>query len=446
MRSIAKKSCFFESLPMRLIVHHTSYITGCVTPPASKSQTIRGLILSLLASGESTLRNVLQSEDSEDAKRICEDLGCTLQKKADQLIVHSPGLPIAPRSARLYSGNSGITTRFIMPILGLRKYCDEPITLDCGAQMRLRPIHSLVTALRALGMNIRYDSCEGMLPVTISGRLLGGKTAVNGITSQYLSALLLALPCAEQDSIITVEDLHERPYVALTLNWLKQQHIVYEHKKNRQQDSYFIPGRQAYKPFTTTIAGDFSSASYLLAAAALIPGCVTLTGLDMADPQGDKALVTILQKMGAEITIEDKKIIIIGGKPLTGFAIDANDIPDLLPVLAVLGTQAQGRTEIRNVAQARIKETDRIHSMTQGLSILGAKIIEHADGLTVYQSQLTGGFVKGYGDHRTVMALSIAGLCAAQAVHIDEAQAIDKTFPHYVTLMQSLGAKMELLP
>lgn len=429
---------------MHLVVKKTTHLSGTVTPPSSKSQSIRGMILALLASGTSTLNNILHSEDTEDALRICEDLGCTIRNNDQQFILNSEGLPINPRTAHLNSGNSGITTRFIMPLLGLRKNNHLPITLDCGEQMRLRPIGSLVSALRNLGMTINYTQKENRFPITLSGPLLGGKTTVEGITSQYLSALLLSLPCAPEDSEIQVTNLHERPYVDLTLDWLTQQKIAYSHQRHEDSDTYFIPGRQQYHAFTTTIAGDFSSASCLIAAAALIPGQVTLLGLDMQDPQGDKALIPILQKMGAHIFIEEKKLIIEGGHPLTGIQIDANNIPDLLPALAVLGTQASGQTEIINVAQARIKETDRIHSMTEGLSLLGAKIIEHSDGMTIAHSDLKGGTsVKGYGDHRTVMALSVAGLCTEKPTCIDDAEAIGKTFPHYVTLMQSLGANMQ---
>lgn len=430
---------------MQLVVKKTAHLSGTVTPPSSKSQSIRGMILSLLASGTSTLNNILHSEDTEDALRICENLGCAIRNNDQQLILESKGLPVDPRTSHLNSGNSGITTRFIMPLLGLRKNNHLPITLDCGEQMRLRPIGSLVSALRNLGMTINYTQKENMFPITLSGPLLGGKTMVEGITSQYLSALLLSLPCAPEDSEIQVKNLHERPYVDLTLDWLAQQKIAYSHQRYDDTDIYFIQGRQHYQAFTTTISGDFSSASCLIAAAVLIPGQVTLTDLDMQDPQGDKALVSILQKMGARIFVAEKKLIIEGGHPLTGIEIDANDTPDLLPALAVLGTQASGQTKIINVAQARIKETDRIHSMTEGLSALGAKIVEHADGMTIDHSSLQGGAcVKGYGDHRTVMALSVAGLCATETTYIDNAEAISKTFPHYVTLMQSLGANMQI--
>ncbi|MCX7114830.1 MAG: 3-phosphoshikimate 1-carboxyvinyltransferase [Gammaproteobacteria bacterium] len=461
---------------MYLRVQTTSVLKGEVTPPSSKSESIRGLMFALLSAGESTLINPLDSDDMQDALRVCRALGADVSVEHDRLVMRSGGLCRSsrectssraqrgiscqleeiPRCARddvhsrddvlpqINTGNSGITTRFIMPILGLRQHTEQPILLDCGDQMRARPIHSLVEALRTLGLTIYYVDKEGMLPVTISGQLKGGVTEVDGITSQYISALLIALPCASIDSVVTVKNLHERPYMEMTLKWLQAQHIHYRHERLEDRDVYHIPGNQRYQPRQTVIAGDFSSASYLIAAAVMTPGRVELKGLDMQNPQGDKRLVPILQDMGAAIDITASGLIIEGGRVLQGVSIDANDIPDLLPTLAVIGTYAQGKTHIRNVSQARLKETDRIHSMTEGLTRLGAGIEEYADGMTVYQSLLQGAKVQGYHDHRTVMALAIAGMCAIGVTLIENSEAINKTFPTFISLMQTLGAKMEV--
>lgn len=425
---------------MELVVHHTPIFTGMATPPSSKSQSIRALILALLARGESSLLNVLDSDDTRDAIRVCEQLG--MQCRGSQ--VYSSGLPLQPQSTTLNTGNSGITTRLIMPLLGLRQDPHTPLILDCGEQMRARPIRSLVSALTLLGMTVDYLRLQGQFPVAISGHLMGGNAEVDGITSQYISALLIALPCAPQDSVITVKNLHERPYMEMTLDWLRQQGIQSSHQSSETHDIFYIQGKQRYQPFQTTIEGDFSSASYLIAAGAFTPGDLELQGLDIHSQQGDKRLVTLLQRMGAAISSKDNGLNIQGGRQLTGIKIDANDIPDLLPTLAVLGTIATGQTEIRNVKQARLKETDRIHSMTEGLRRLGARVDEFDDGMIVYQSNLKGTDVKGYGDHRTVMALALAGMIAAGETRIDEAESVHKTFPEFVTLMQSLGAQMNI--
>lgn len=429
---------------MNLIINKTSILNGQITPPGSKSQSIRAIMLALLCNGESVLKNILHSDDTQDAINVCKSFGAEISESNHILTIKSMGVPLNTLTNEICSGNSGIATHFVMPILGLRKNPDQPIVLNCSEQMQARPIKPLVDALVNLGLEIKYLEKENKLPIRISGELIGGKTYVNGITSQYLSALLVALPCALNDSEIKVKSLRERPYAEMTMNWLKDQGIQFHHKSEDEIDIYQIKGGQKYKNIYATIPCDFSSASCLIAASALIPGEVILQGLSMNDTQGDKRLVTILQEMGADIVIEPTRLLIRGGKKLTGITIDANDIPDLLPILAVIGTFASGRTEINNVEHARIKETDRIHSMANGLSRMGAKLDEQKDGLTIYHSALQGAKVKGYGDHRTVMALSIAGMIADGITVVDDSDALNKTFPAFIKMMQSIGAKMEV--
>ena len=427
---------------MHLTAEKTLSLRGKVIPPGSKSQSIRGIVFSLLALGESSLLNVLDSDDTQAAMRICTALGAEVTMTQNALKIKSHGLPLITSTTEINSSNSGITTLFILPLLGLRENCSSPIILNCGEQMRARPVKSLIDALCNLGMNIQYITQKDQLPISITGQLKGGITEVDGINSQYLSALLISLPCAKNNSIITVKNLHERPYVNMTLNFLKQQGIDYTHQLINNVDTFHIRGNQRYTPIHKVIKGDFSSASCLIAASALIPSEVELQGLDYDDSQGDKRLISILQEMGAKIVIEQDKIRVNSNKPLTGIRIDANDIPDLVPAIAVIATQATGKTEIYNVTQARIKETDRIHSMTDGLRKMGAKIEEHEDGMTIYQSKLHGAYVEGFGDHRTVMALTVAGMIASGTTTITDGEAINKTYPKFVETIQSMGGNV----
>lgn len=427
-----------------LTIQHTATLSGQVTVPGSKSQSIRGLLLGLLSEGRSVVSNILDSEDTQDAMGVCEQLGARLSAKNNQISLESQGTPIQALRNSIYTGNSGITTLFTMPILGLSQNNEKPFILNCGEQMRARPVRPMVDALRNLGLEIQHLKSADSLPVSISGHLRGGRTEVEGNISQYLSALLMSLPCASENSEIIVENLNERSYVDMTLRYLNQQKIIYQHERAKNRDIFYIQGNQKYQSFNTNINGDFSSASYLIAAAVLTQSRIRLQGLDMQDVQGDKRLINILQDMGADIVTDDNNLIIQGGKTLKGISIDASDIPDLLPILAVIGTQAEGRTDISQVGQARLKETDRIHSMTEGLSRMGAKISENAAGLSISRSKLQAANVRGYGDHRTVMALSIAGLLSQGETVIDDAQAIQKTFPGFINLMQSLGANMEV--
>lgn len=430
---------------MKLIVKKNTHLKGKITLPSSKSQSLRGLFFSLLAKGESTLFNFLESDDSHDAVVACKNFGITIKTNPDHVQIHSLGLPLQEIKNSIYTGNSGITTHFILPLLGLRKNPEQPIIVDCGNQMKSRPIDPLVKTLQCLGLNIEYIDKAGSLPLRIDGTLRGGTASVTGITSQYLSALLLALPLAEEDSLLTVKNLHERPYVDMTLRWLQEQNVQYLHQYIEQEDIFHIQGGQYYQNFQKKLHGDFSSASIFIAAGVLFNADILLQGLDMNDAQGDKQLISILQSLGADMTVLPTEIMIRGGKKLKGTEIDAKDVPDLLPALAVIGTQMQSKLKIYHVPQARLKETDRIHSMTEGLRRLGANIEEHPDGMTIYPSQLKGTDVNGYGDHRTIMAMTIAGMLAEGITTIKNAEGISKTFPHYVKLMQSLGAPLSVI-
>ncbi len=430
---------------MKLIVKKTDSLKGTIQIPGSKSHSVRALLFATLAemqTGEkSNFMNLLESADTIAAKKACANL---LANKSE-----------------IHTGNSGITTRFILPLLGLRKNPGQEITLDVNEQMRARPMTSLIDALNKLGMQIGQANSKAVgptkktlrsnnqsFPLRISGQLLGGEAEVDGETSQYISALLMSLPAAKNDSIITVPNLKERGYMEMMLSWLDFYGIRYEHVRGKNVDTFRIPGGQTYIAKDRVIPGDFSSASYPLAAAALLPGEVHLKGLDMNDSQGDKAMVQILQNMGADITIKGTTLTCKSwagpkAQPVKPRIIDCNLIPDMLPTLAIVATQEEGETHLTNVAHARIKETDRIHSMAEGLRAMGADVEEKEDGLIIKKSTLHGAHIHGYDDHRTIMAFALAGMLADGETVIDTAEGISKTFPTFVELMRSLGANME---
>ncbi len=433
---------------MKLKIEKTERVHGRATPPSSKSHTIRALCIATMAKGVSTITNALQSDDTMHALAVCKQLGATVETRERagvggmDIILAGTGTPLQPREYAFFSGDSGITTRFLMPMLGLCGKTQKAHTLDCGEQMRARPIAPLVSTLRNLGMQIASTNNDEAYPFSISGELTGGITSVDGITSQYISALLLSLPCAPRASVVTIENLNERPYVAMTLRWLDEQDIQYRWEEREGAEICTIPGGQQYRPYKKIIPGDFSSASYCIAAGVLVNGEVTLDGLDMNDAQGDKRLISILRDMGADIVLEKNVMIIRGGKKLHGLSIDCNDIPDLVPTLSVIATQAVGTTHLTHVPHARLKETDRLHAMAEELSNMGAHVREEKDGLRITESVLHGADLHGYSDHRTIMALSVAGMCADGTTTIDTAEGIQKTFPGFVALMQSIGARI----
>lgn len=428
---------------MDLVVKKVENLNGEVTAPGSKSQTIRAIIVATLAEGRSVIRCPLFCDDTKAAIDVCRKLGAKITGGEDFLVVESEGVPLQCEG-KLFTGDSGITTRFILPVLGLLEEGSE-VVVDCGEQMKKRPVESLIEALERLGMKFEYLDKNNGFPLKISGKLCSGKVVVEGETSQYLSALLLSAPYVRGGIEISVFDLNERPYSEMTLDWLDQQGIKYRHDRKGDLDTYLVEGSQIYKTFDYKIPGDFSSASYLIAAAVLLSGEVVINNLSMSDKQGDKRLVEILLEMGADIFVKENSLEIRGGKALKGGKIDANDIPDLVPTLAVVGTVCEGGMEIFNVRHARIKETDRIFSMSDNLKKMGATILEKEDGLVIERSNLKGNLLKGFDDHRTVMALSIAGLIAEGKTKIDSAKSIKKTFPAFVDLMNSLGCNMKTI-
>jgi 3-phosphoshikimate 1-carboxyvinyltransferase len=426
---------------MYIVSAKTQTIQGVIDAPASKSEAIRALFFALQSPGTSLIHHMLDADDVTDTIRVCQALGARIERHGSSLALTSHGAPFSPAQTSLYTGNSGLATRLLLPILGL---CTQPsarMTLDCGIQMRARPMAGLIHVLNQLGMKIN----SSQWPLEVTGALTGGNATLTEPISQFLTSLLMSLPLAEQNSRITAPVIPAWSYVEMTLNWLQRLGIHYSHQQNNSVHTFSIPGKQQYKTFEYTLPGDYSSASYFIAAATMLPGSVRINGLDFNAPQGDKQLIHIIQQMGGDISFDGLDIVITGGKQLKGISIDASNIPDLLPTLAVLGTNAAGKTEIFNVAQARLKETDRIHSMTEGLTRLGANIQEHEDGMTIHSSRLNGTRVKGYQDHRTVMALSLAGLMADGETMIEDAESIQKTFPGFVTEMKTLGANMEIM-
>ena len=228
--------------------------------------------------------------------------------------------------------------------------------------------------------------------------------------------------------------LNEKPYVEMTLAWLDRQEIRYERKG---YEHFTIYGGQKYSSFETTIPGDFSTATFFLCAAAITRSTITVKNLDMNDAQGDKEVAEILARMGCAVTLEEHSITITG-KKMRGRKIDLNAIPDALPALAVTACYAEGTTELVNVPQARLKETDRIAVMNAELSKCGAEIEERPDGLVIRRSPLNGGTVESHGDHRIAMAMAVGALGASRPIAIRNAEAVEVTVPEFFPLLTSL--------
>lgn len=411
---------------------------GCVMTPGSKSHTIRALFIASLAKGQSVITNPLISEDALSAVAVCRAFGARIQNDGDRFVVDGfNGLPSVPENI-IDVGNSGTTLRFGLMTAGLMEGC----TVFTGDyQIRRRPLGPLIDAMNMLGAEVYSTRGNKMAPVVVKGRLKGGKTELDAVTSQYLSSILVNAPVLEKDTEVVLTRLNEIPYVEMTMWWLDHQGIKYS---NDSFKSFHIKGGQKYKAFNTAIPGDFSSATFFMVLAAISGGEYLLKNLDMTDPQGDKKVLDYLQGMGAVVRYMGNGIF-IKGSTLKGIEIDMNATPDALPAMAVAGCFAEGETRLVNVPQARLKETDRIHVMWLELKKMGADIEELPDGLIIRNSRLKGCRVCGHDDHRVVMALAVAGLNTEGDTVIESAEAMNVTFPEFPQIIKNCGGNVELV-
>ncbi len=410
-----------------------SKLEGEILIPASKSHTIRAVAIAAMAEGRSVLRNPLDSDDARAAFRAAAEFGARISEEDGKWIIDGVAGNISKVASFVDVANSGTSLRIFSALAALN---DHDITFDGDKSIRQRPMTPLLQALRNLG--VRTRSSEDKCPFTIKGPITGGSTKVDGISSQFLTALLFSTPLAIADTEILVENLHEKPYVEITLDWLRSQNIQFEQKG---LDWFRMKGNQKYMAFDKQIPADFSSATFALCAAAITKSNILIRGLDFEDHQGDKEVFNFLQKMGVEIQQENDGVRVVG-KDLQGVEIDMNATPDALPALAVVACFAKGKTKLANVAQARLKECDRISAITSELTKMGAKIKELNDGLIIEQSELNGTKVHGYEDHRMVMSLAIAGMASGGETEVDTAEAVSVTYPSFLDDMRAIGAQI----
>jgi 3-phosphoshikimate 1-carboxyvinyltransferase len=418
------------------LVCRPSRLQGDVAIPGSKSHTIRAVAIASLAAGQSRIEAPLESGDARSAVNAFTALGAQIDCRPGMWTVQGTGGELRAPEDVIEVGNSGTTTNIAVGSAALVRKGLTVLTGD--HQIRRRPSGPLLQSLNELGAHAESTRGNGCPPLVIRGRLKGGTTTIECKSSQYLTSLLINCPLADGDTVIQVPVLEEKPYVEMTLDWLSRQGI----KLERDGLSEFrIPGKQSYQAFTRRIPADFSSATFFLCAGAIGNNEVTVQGLDLTDPQGDKAVLDYLRQMGAQVEVLPAGVRVRPGQ-LRGCRLDLNATPDALPMMAVLACFAAGTTTLANVAHARIKETDRIRTMREELTKLGARVTELPDGLVIEQSRLAGGEVNGHGDHRIVMAMAVAGTAIKGETTIQTAEAAAVTFPTFVDCMRRLGAEI----
>ena len=412
---------------------YKSEVKGRVSTPSSKSYTIRGLICAALAKGESEIIHPLSSDDTEAAIGVLSRVGVCIRQEADLWRVgggdfHEP-------SADLSCGESATTLRFMTAICSL---VPGECRLVVGPSLVGRPVRPLVQALRQLGVD---GSCQGeVAPVIVNGgKLKGGVTELPGnISSQFVSALLLVAPFAEEGVVIRLTTpLESKPYVLMTLECLKKFGIEVV-SKNLDE---FVITKQTYKPTEYEVEGDWSSASYFLALGAVC-GEVEVRNLNPESLQGDKVMLNFLREMGASVEVKQNSVTVRKSR-LNAIRADLSDCIDLLPTMAVLAAAADGVSEFAGIERARIKESNRVAAVKEGLEKMGIKVVEERNRLTITGSKLKGAVIDSKDDHRIAMTFSILGSLVGDTI-INEAECVNKTFPGFWDILKNIGGEVQI--
>jgi 3-phosphoshikimate 1-carboxyvinyltransferase len=405
----------------------TGSVKGRIRPPGSKSLTNRALVVASLANGSSRLTGVLDSQDTRVMIDSLQRLGLKIQHDPANCVVEIEGcggrFPNA--KADLWLENSGTSIRFLtaMCALGHGEY-----RLDGNERMRERPIGELVKGLQHLGVDLRCELGTDCPPVMVHANgLNGGLTKLPGnVSSQFLSALLMAAPGARETLDIQLEGiLVSEPYIDMTLGVMATFGVQVQ---TPQQGLYQVQP-QSYKAANYDVEPDASAASYFFALAAITGGDITVEGLSRWSLQGDIHFVEALEKMGCDVRYEENAIT-VRGKPLKGIDIDMNAISDTAQTLAVVAPFADGPTRIHNVKHMRFKETDRVSALVCELRKLGLQIEEADDGLTIHPGPIQPASIKTYDDHRMAMSFALIGQ-RVPGVWIEDPGCTRKTYPKY---------------
>lgn len=404
-------------------------LDGTVKIPPSKSVAHRMIIAAALAKGRSVISNLYPSVDILATMECMRRLGAKIDFSGDTAVVD--GIESVPPKATLDCCESGSTLRFLIPVaaaLGV-----ECTFLGRG-KLPVRPITPYIEEFPRHGVRLDFSAAkEGeFLPLTIKGKLTAGDfTLSGGISSQFITGLLFALPILDGDSrIILTSRLESKPYVDITSGTLKDFGCEISDTAN----GFLVRGAQTFKPFNGDVEGDYSQAAFFEVANAL-GSDVKIAGLNENSYQGDKKIIEIC-----------REIVYNKNDRLKPFNIDCSDIPDLVPILAVLGTFGKGKSYITNAARLRIKECDRLAAMACNLNAIGAKITELADGLEIEGvDYLGGGTVDGFNDHRIPMAMAIASTRCTNPLIIKGAECVSKSYPTFWEDFERLGGKFEVI-
>ena len=411
---------------------YKSEIDGSVRAPSSKSYTIRALMCAAMASGKSRIKFALDSDDTKAAINVLRQVGVRIDQEGDSLLVNGGMFCEAQRD--LYCSDSATTLRFMTAIASI---IPGKTRLVPGPSLMKRPIVPLIRVLRQIGVNCYLCENESVVVVEDFG-LKGGLVNLEGnVSSQYLSALLLVGPFAEKGiSIKLSSPLQSKPYILMTIECLKEFGIDIEFSKDFNE---FTVIKQLFRPTEYVVEGDWSSASYLLALGA-VSGRIEVNNLKLESIQGDKILLYFMREMGAVIE-EKRESITVKSSGLRAIKANLEDSIDLLPTMAILAATAIGTSEFVGINRARIKESNRVAAIVDGLSRLGLEVVEERDRLKITGKEPHSAIIDSCNDHRIAMAFAILGTKTG-GITINKAECVSKTFPGFWGVIKDLGGQI----
>lgn len=421
------------------ITIYPSKLKGAIQAPASKSSMQRACAAALLRKGKTTIINPGHSNDDKAAISIIEALGAKVINENGELKVQSNG--VQPVSSEINCGESGLSIRMFTPLAALS---DQAITINGSGSLATRPMDFFDEILPQLGVTI--SSNKGKLPMVVQGPLHPKHIEVDGsLSSQFLTGLLLAYAASDTEAVsIKVNGLKSKPYIDLTLDVMKQ--FGFAVPQNRRYEEFIFNGGQPVNPSTSQpvsyiVESDWSGGAFLLVAGA-IAGPITVRGLDLTSTQADKAIVDALMAANAAIAMDAKGIIVHPGK-MNGFYFDATDCPDLFPPLVALAAYCNGNTTIKGVSRLTHKESNRALTLQDEFDKMGVTIDLEEDLMIIHGgSKVKGADVHSHHDHRIAMACGVAALGADGEMVIEEAQAVNKSYPDFFRDLEKLGADL----
>ena len=407
-----------------------SFVSGEIKAPPSKSMSQRAIAAAMLSAGDSLITNLSDCDDALAATRIASALGAELEVTNGMIKVKGGG---KIREATLNCGESGLAIRMFSPIAAL--FPDEIIITGEGSLKR-RPMSMITDALTQLG--VTCTSSEGYLPLKVKGPLQGGNIEIDGsVSSQILTGLLMALPLADNDSMIRVRNLKSKPYIDMTIGILRDFGIEVE---NEDYTLFRIKGCQKYRARRYEVEGDWSGAAFLLVAGA-VNGNLTIKGLDPGSAQSDREIVSALERSGADLKI-DSRAINISKTSLKAFEFDATESPDLFPPLAALASYCKGTSIIKGVSRLIHKESDRATALQQEFGRMNIDIKVEGDLMYIKGGNVKGAEVDSHGDHRIAMASAVAALGSEGPVAIRGSEAVAKSYPGFFEDLHSINANV----